>query len=121
MLRASGASRLRVALTRTGSDQVAIAVADSTGMPVLSIGSLTMRPLTADSLTTSTGDGVMLKMEWIDNATSAASVGEWTVVDRAGADLEAFVTALEDGAAVPQAVLAVSGDPHTVVELHARV
>ncbi|WP_449343268.1 SDR family NAD(P)-dependent oxidoreductase, partial [Streptomyces silvisoli] len=118
VLRASGASRLRVALTRTGPDEVAIAVADSTGLPVLSIGSLTVRPLTADGLTTGTNDGSLLRLEWIDiPPRSAASVGEWVVVDRAGADMGGVSTALEDGAAVPQAVvLAVSGDPHAVVD-----
>ncbi|MDF3294248.1 SDR family NAD(P)-dependent oxidoreductase [Streptomyces sp. RB6PN23] len=124
VLRASGASRLRVALTRTGSDEVAIAIADSTGLPVLSIGSLTVRPVAAGSIATSTGDGSLLRMEWIDfPALSAVPVQEWVVVDRGGsvdasyADLQAAGAALEGGAAVPQAVvLAVAGDPHAVVD-----
>ncbi|WP_269859724.1 polyketide synthase dehydratase domain-containing protein, partial [Streptomyces sp. RPT161] len=122
VLRASGASRLRVALTRTGPDEVAIAVADSTGLPVLSIGSLTMRQLTADGLTTGTGDGSMLRMEWIGIPTrSVSSVGEWVVVDRTGsvdavyADLSGVSTALEEGLAPQVVVLAVSGDSDAVV------
>ncbi|MDF3294446.1 polyketide synthase dehydratase domain-containing protein, partial [Streptomyces silvisoli] len=124
VLRASGASRLRVALTRTGLDEVAIAVADSTGSPVLSIGSLTMRPLTADGLTTGTSDGALLRLEWIDiPAPSAVPVQEWVVVDRGGsadasyADLQAAGAALEGGAGVPQVVvLAVAGDSDAVVD-----
>ncbi|WP_333482451.1 type I polyketide synthase, partial [Streptomyces sp. RPT161] len=124
VLRASGASRLRVALTRTGLDEVAIAVADSTGSPVLSIGSLTMRQLTAEGLTTGTSDGALLRLEWIDiPAPSAVPAQEWVVVDRGGsvgavyADLQAADAALEGGAEVPQAVvLAVAGDPHAVVD-----
>ncbi|MGZ4556429.1 MAG: SDR family NAD(P)-dependent oxidoreductase, partial [Mycobacteriaceae bacterium] len=115
VLRASGASRLRVVLTRTGPDQVAIAVADSTGLPVLSIGSLAVRPLTADSLTTSTGDGSLLRMEWIGTTTSAAPVENWTVVDRADADRDAVVTALDEGEAPQAVVLAVHGDRRAVV------
>ncbi|WP_269859722.1 polyketide synthase dehydratase domain-containing protein, partial [Streptomyces sp. RPT161] len=124
VLRASGASRLRVALTRTGPDEVAVAVADSTGLPVLSIGSLTVRPLAANSITTSTGDRSLLRTQWTDVPTpTAAPTGQWMVVDRADstdavyADLHAVAIALEDGTAVPQAVaLAVSGDPRAVVE-----
>ncbi|WP_269859726.1 polyketide synthase dehydratase domain-containing protein, partial [Streptomyces sp. RPT161] len=124
VLRASGASRLRVALTRTGPDEVAIAVADSTGLPVLSIGSLTVRPLTAEGLTTGTSDGALLRMQWIDiPAPSAVPAQEWVVVDRGGsvgavyADLQAADAALEGGAAAPPqaVVLAVSGDSHAVV------
>ena len=94
VLRASGASKLRVAMTRTGSDEVAIAAADATGLPVLSIGSLTVRPLAANSVTTSTGDRLLLRMEWIATAASAA---------------------LDEGVAPEAVVLAASGDPDNVV------
>ncbi|WP_269859717.1 polyketide synthase dehydratase domain-containing protein, partial [Streptomyces sp. RPT161] len=119
VLRASGASRLRVALTRMGPDEVAVAVADSTGLPVLSIGSLTVRPVAAGSIATSTGDGALLRMQWIDATLSAAPAEEWTVVDRSGsanADLEAVSAALDEGAAPQAVVLAAAGDPRAVVD-----
>ena len=81
VLRAWGASKLRVAMTRTGPDEVAIVAADATGVPVLSIGSVTVRPLAANSIT---GDGSLLRMEWIDVTASAAPVGEWKVLPVAG-------------------------------------
>ncbi|WP_305790274.1 SDR family NAD(P)-dependent oxidoreductase, partial [Symbioplanes lichenis] len=76
VLRATGASGVRVALTPAagggsakdsgpgGPDQVTIAVADSTGQPVLSIGSLTVRPLTAGTISTGAGDGALLGLQW---------------------------------------------------------
>ncbi|WP_305783694.1 type I polyketide synthase [Symbioplanes lichenis] len=103
VLRASGAARLRVALRRTGPDQVAIAVADSTGSPVLSVGALTVRPVAATGVTTGTGDGAMLRIQWVD------------------------ATAAEPSSAEPAeaVVLTASGDPDDVVrsthELTARI
>ncbi|MDI5969358.1 SDR family NAD(P)-dependent oxidoreductase [Streptomyces sp. SL13] len=108
VLRASGASRLRVALTRTGPDEVTLAVADDTGAPVLSIGSLAVRPLAGGSLTAGEG-GTLLKPEWIAITTAAAAVDEWLVADPAD------VTATAAGAEPRAVVLAVSGDPQAVV------
>ncbi|MBI0301162.1 polyketide synthase dehydratase domain-containing protein, partial [Streptomyces sp. PRKS01-29] len=49
-LHASGASVVRVRLTRAGSDAVALEVADAVGQPVVSIGSLALRPISAEQL-----------------------------------------------------------------------
>ncbi|HEX4225849.1 MAG TPA: SDR family NAD(P)-dependent oxidoreductase, partial [Pseudonocardiaceae bacterium] len=107
VLRASGASRLRVALTRVGPNEVAIAVADSTGVPVLSIGSLAVRALAAESINAGIGDRSMLRMEWVE-ATAAADPAEtWLVLDRAGD--------LAQADAARTVVLSVSGDPDDVV------
>ncbi|MFF0228596.1 SDR family NAD(P)-dependent oxidoreductase, partial [Streptomyces sp. NPDC004629] len=119
-LRASGASRLRVVLTRTGPDQVAIAVADSAGAPVLSIGSLVVRALASDSLTAGSGDGAVLLTQWRETGPGAAGpMGDWVTVAPRGADyldLSAVGTALDEGRPVPGAVvLAVAGGPHSVV------
>ncbi|MFJ5726360.1 type I polyketide synthase, partial [Streptomyces sp. NPDC093149] len=108
VLRASGASRLRVALTRTGSDEVTIAVADDTGAPVLSVGSLAVRPLAAGSLTAD-DVGTLLKPEWTAITGTAAAADEWLVADPAD------VTAVAAGAEPQAVVLAVSGDPEAVV------
>ena len=126
MLHASGASALRVALTRTGPDQVSVAIADSTGEPVLSAGSLTVRPVADDSLAASTGNGALLAVQWIepDAGGSAVPVREWAVAGPACsgagyAGLAEVGAALDGGLPVPQAVLLpVSGgspDPDSVV------
>ncbi|WP_445030495.1 SDR family NAD(P)-dependent oxidoreductase, partial [Streptomyces sp. SAS_270] len=49
-LHATGASRLRVRLSRQGADGVTLAVADEQGRPVATIGSLVLREVTADQL-----------------------------------------------------------------------
>ncbi|GDY58223.1 hypothetical protein SVIO_088460 [Streptomyces violaceusniger] len=49
-LHASGASVVRVRLTRAGSDAVALEVADTAGQPVVSIESLALRPISAEQL-----------------------------------------------------------------------
>jgi NAD(P)-dependent dehydrogenase (short-subunit alcohol dehydrogenase family)/acyl carrier protein len=46
-LHATGATALRVKLTRTGHDSYAFALADAVGGPVATVGSLTVRPLPA--------------------------------------------------------------------------
>ncbi|WP_305790281.1 SDR family NAD(P)-dependent oxidoreductase, partial [Symbioplanes lichenis] len=84
-LRASGATRLRVALTRTGPDQVTIAVADATGLPVLAIGSLAVRPASATGSEAATGDGALVRMTWTEVAATGAPVHDWLLVERPGA------------------------------------
>ncbi|WP_372477192.1 SDR family NAD(P)-dependent oxidoreductase, partial [Streptomyces olivaceus] len=120
-LHASGASRLRVVLTRTGPDQVAVAVSDSAGAPVLSIGSLAVRALASDGLAAGSGDRVVLLTEWRETGPGAADpVGDWLTVSPRGADhldLSEVGTALDEGRPVPGAVvLVVAGDAERVVE-----
>ncbi|MFD0381493.1 hypothetical protein ACFQ2B_00790 [Streptomyces stramineus] len=50
-LHASGATAVRVKLTRTDGDAVAIAVADTSGTLVASVGSLVLRPMPDEQLT----------------------------------------------------------------------
>ncbi|WP_329390842.1 type I polyketide synthase [Streptomyces sp. NBC_01716] len=50
-LHASGATALRVRMTPSGQDQVAIHAVDGAGQPVVSIDALTLRPMAAGSLT----------------------------------------------------------------------
>ncbi|MEK8173588.1 polyketide synthase dehydratase domain-containing protein [Streptomyces sp. M19] len=65
-LTASGATRVRVCLTRTGADEVSVAVADRTGAPVLSIGSLLVRQLPDDTLGADAQDTAVLTPHWTD-------------------------------------------------------
>ncbi|SBT43754.1 type I polyketide synthase [Micromonospora auratinigra] len=49
-LHATGATALRVRLTRTGPEEVAVELTDTTGAPVASVAGLVVRPLAADRL-----------------------------------------------------------------------
>ncbi|RSD10704.1 type I polyketide synthase [Amycolatopsis eburnea] len=55
-LHATGASALRVRLTRLGTDEIAVEVADPAGAPVASAASLAFRPLPAGGLDRSADD-----------------------------------------------------------------
>ncbi|MFT7837916.1 SDR family NAD(P)-dependent oxidoreductase [Saccharothrix sp. BKS2] len=59
-LHATGASALRVRVTPTGPAEVAVEVADGTGAPVATIGSLALRPAAVDPR----HDGMFL-VEWV--------------------------------------------------------
>ncbi|MFE2677881.1 SDR family NAD(P)-dependent oxidoreductase [Streptomyces hygroscopicus] len=80
-LHAVGGSALRVRLTRTAADAVAVAIADTAGVPVISVDALTMREVTPEQLATaSRGDDGMLGVEWVPVAHSAvqpARLVEW--------------------------------------------
>ncbi|MBI0318759.1 SDR family NAD(P)-dependent oxidoreductase [Streptomyces javensis] len=124
-LHASGASVVRVRLTRAGSDAVALEVADAAGQPVASIESLVLRPISAEQLQaaqTSRYDS-LFQLDWhpLDLPRESAAVGSWSLVgpdagleeavDRAGGscaryeDVSALVSALEEGEDVPGTVV----------------
>ncbi|MBB4781042.1 acyl transferase domain-containing protein/acyl carrier protein [Streptomyces rapamycinicus] len=124
-LYASGASVVRVRLTRAGSDAVALEVADAAGQPVISIESLALRPISAEQLQaaqTSRYDS-LFQLDWQPVATLAPAVagGSWAVVGRdpglgeavvrAGGsygryvDVPALISALDEGESVPETVV----------------
>ena len=49
-LHAAGAGRVRARLTSAGADAISIEVADAAGLPVLTVGSLVTRPMSAEQL-----------------------------------------------------------------------
>ncbi|MFJ4659055.1 SDR family oxidoreductase, partial [Nocardia sp. NPDC088792] len=63
VLHASGASEVRARVTRIGVDSVAVEVVDLSGAPVLSIRSLTLRPVQAGVVAPAAG-GSMLTLDW---------------------------------------------------------
>ncbi|MEE2854191.1 MAG: SDR family NAD(P)-dependent oxidoreductase [Actinomycetota bacterium] len=67
-LYAAGASRVRVRLAQVGSGAVSVELADSSGLPVLSVGALVTRPVSADQLTAAvaarSGSGELLEVVW---------------------------------------------------------
>ncbi|MFE0223718.1 SDR family NAD(P)-dependent oxidoreductase, partial [Streptomyces albidoflavus] len=111
-LHASGASVLRTRLTRTGDDTLAVHVADPTGAPVASVGSLTVRAA-AGARAADTAEP-LYRVEWVPargtRATPAA--GSVVLLGEGLADLAG------DGAAVRadlQELAAAEAVPETVV------
>ncbi|BBB01307.1 polyketide synthase [Actinacidiphila reveromycinica] len=81
-LHATGATRVRARITPAGPDAVALELADEAGQPVLSIGSLVLRPLTAQTLAGEARPGAMLALDWVEVPAPEAGVqdGGFTVV-----------------------------------------
>ncbi len=63
-LYAAGATALRVRLTPTGPDTLALALADETGAPVATVESLTLRPVTPEQLASQRRDVPLHHVEW---------------------------------------------------------
>ncbi|WP_434095081.1 SDR family NAD(P)-dependent oxidoreductase, partial [Streptomyces albidoflavus] len=78
-LHAVGASAVRVRVSRVDAHTVSLTLADSTGAPVLTVGSLASRPVTAEQLgSASAGAGALYGIEWtpvtVDTSTAPAHV-----------------------------------------------
>ncbi|MFE2408018.1 SDR family NAD(P)-dependent oxidoreductase, partial [Kitasatospora sp. NPDC059408] len=75
-LHATGASAVRVRLTRSASGALALAVADADGRPVASVGALTVRPIAAEQLATGTrvGRDSLFRVDWVPVKAGAAPV-----------------------------------------------
>ncbi|MFD7431274.1 SDR family NAD(P)-dependent oxidoreductase [Streptomyces sp. NPDC059818] len=63
-LHASGATTLRVRVTATGTDEVALELADATGAPVASVDSFLVRPLTAGGLAATAHPDALHHVRW---------------------------------------------------------
>ncbi|MCW2551624.1 MAG: polyketide synthase, partial [Mycobacterium sp.] len=71
-LHAAGASSVRARIAPVGPNSVSIDLADGLGLPVLSVGSMTTRPVSAEQLALAGrggGDGELLEVEWSAVAT----------------------------------------------------
>ncbi|MEU1519195.1 type I polyketide synthase [Streptomyces sp. NPDC005811] len=124
-LYAVGASSLRVRLTRTGTDTVAVQAADDTGRPVASIEEIRLGAVDPARLTRArlAHHGPLLRLAWPEIGCAApAEKPRWALVgpDPLGAraalmkagvyteaydSLTALAKALDSGAAMPEAVL----------------
>ncbi|MGW1998591.1 polyketide synthase dehydratase domain-containing protein, partial [Embleya sp. NPDC001921] len=96
-LHASGATTLRVRLTPTGGNGLAVLLADDAGQPVLSASSLVLRPVTeiAAPAARSTARGSLHAVDWVPLAVDAH--GTTSAATRhpeltSGADLSALDT-----------------------------
>ncbi|WP_412126808.1 type I polyketide synthase [Streptomyces tubercidicus] len=124
-LHAAGAGTVRVRLAPTGTNALAVSVADATGAPVASVDSLMLRQLTADALD-GTGPAfhdALFRVDWTAApAPAEAPVGTVALLGAAAPDhraaleavgarvdeypeLTALRRAMDAGAPVPDAVL----------------
>ncbi|QLH19423.1 type I polyketide synthase [Streptomyces sp. Rer75] len=125
-LSAVGAAAVRVRLSVGGSGEVALQIADATGVPVAEVESLVLRPVSTADLAAAnspTRDS-LFRLDWIPAPAPAPAPGEiggsgtaWAVLAEtdewrdAGvpvtgyADLAALTAALDDGSAVPDTVV----------------
>ncbi|MBS2532153.1 SDR family NAD(P)-dependent oxidoreductase [Catenulispora sp. NF23] len=118
-LHASGATVLRVRLTPTGPDAIAVTAADGTGSPVVSVDALALRPIAADQLHASatSGHDDLFAVGWTpvaagESAGRIATLGAdvpGLSVDAVFADVAALVEAVRAGEPVPDLVLVAAG------------
>ncbi|MER7420885.1 SDR family NAD(P)-dependent oxidoreductase [Micromonospora peucetia] len=129
-LHAAGAAAARVRVTHTGTDSISLLLADVTGAPIISVGSLVLRPVSADQLRVAGGGGTesLFRIEWAPLApTAAGATAGWAVVGAdagltdalvaggtaaaAYPDLDALAAALDDGADAPGVLVVPFLDP----------
>ncbi|MFJ4329166.1 type I polyketide synthase, partial [Streptomyces tricolor] len=90
-LHATGARALRVRLTRTGPDAVALTAADATGRPVVTVTDLRLRPAT--EVRGGTAADALHRVRWEPRPAGPATAARWTVL---GPGADALTTALTD-------------------------
>jgi polyketide synthase 7 len=89
-LHASGAARARVRIAPAGAGSVSVELADAAGLPVLSVRSLAMRPVSAGQLTAAAPaqrSGGLLDVKWSPIALSGEGRAEakvWELGDHGG-------------------------------------
>ncbi len=84
-LHAAGASRVRVRIAPAGTGSVSVELADGTGLPVLSVRELVVRPISAAALSAavaaaSGGGGGLFEVTWSPAALGRNDVGDNVVV-----------------------------------------
>ncbi|MER6626008.1 type I polyketide synthase, partial [Streptomyces sp. NPDC000931] len=116
-LHAVGASAVRVRIGKLGGRAVTLSVADVTGAPVMSVGSMAGRPVSADQLGAASGDvGALYGIEWVPGV-SGAPGAVWVPWDELSEDGDipgtvvldcgAGVSSLAAGVGVPVGVRSV--------------
>ncbi len=108
VLHAQGATALRIRITRPTPKSATLQVADEAGRPVLTVGSMVGRPVSASQL----DDGVLSAVEWrtIPQRSIEVTTASWDSV-AGGADVPDAVVVecvTPDGVDVPSAVRAVT-------------
>ncbi|MHC3471300.1 type I polyketide synthase, partial [Streptomyces sp. 7R007] len=121
-LHATGATSLRVRMSREAPDRLSLTAADPTGAPVMTLESLIVRPGSAEQIARARNDDALFRLEWMPLAGSATVSGErYAVLAPEGdalvrarpeapafPDLDALRAAAADGAELPGTVVAVA-------------
>ncbi|MFD0360146.1 HAD-IIIC family phosphatase [Nocardia sp. GCM10030253] len=104
---ASGATALRVRLTRSGADTVTMSATDRTGRPVVSVGSVLLRPVAAaqwDAASLAPAYRRLFRMEWSELALPAPdrtlTLSEWNSAEPPTAD--AIILPVPEGDSLEQ-------------------
>ncbi|OBG22026.1 type I polyketide synthase [Mycobacterium sp. 852002-51057_SCH5723018] len=125
-LHAAGASRARVRIVASGADAVSVEMADAAGLPVLSVRSLVMRPVSHDQLSAAAApaEGVF-EVAWSPITLDDNAVGDGTVVWELAASGPDVVRSVHEATAealgVLQSWLAGTGSSVLVVQTHGAV
>ncbi len=130
-LYAGGASSLRVLLSSDVENSVSLTATDATGAPMLTVGSLALRPIADDafaSITRPSAVDSLFRVDWLpysgDAATgvSRATLGAdpFGLGGESYVDLPALVEAVRAGAAVPDVVFVSFAAPETTSPAVAR-
>ncbi|ATL32845.1 type I polyketide synthase [Streptomyces formicae] len=139
-LHAVGATSARARITATGPDTLTLSLADTTGEPLATIGSVELRALTADQVPAASRAerDSLFHVEWSGQPTGVAAAGntvsdtgaDWAVLGddglglipalkgagafgRSYADVAELGAALDAGATAPEVVLVPYAAPHS--------
>ncbi|WP_026248025.1 SDR family NAD(P)-dependent oxidoreductase [Streptomyces sp. MspMP-M5] len=116
-LHTSGATRLRVRVRGGAGEPAALDLADGEGLPVATVGALTVRPL-ADAGTVAEREvrDSLFRLDWAPCGERTEPAGQrWAVVGDPGhsADLWSAVTVTATGDTLPEVLTAEDGTPDT--------
>ncbi|WP_425484978.1 SDR family NAD(P)-dependent oxidoreductase, partial [Amycolatopsis anabasis] len=115
-LHASGASALRARLSPTGTDSIALDLADPTGQPVATVGALRLRPVAPDQIRAAetTRNRSLFRVDWDPIAAEPAIFAE-------PRDLETVLGAVAAGDELPEVVAVPVGGDAGAAETAAKV
>ncbi|MCV7428484.1 type I polyketide synthase [Mycobacterium montefiorense] len=130
-LYAAGASRVRVRIAPAGTGAVSVDLADGTGLPVLSVRELVVRPISIGALSAALaaaagGGGGLYEVAWSPvplepNAVAAANMTVWEPHSETGEAVESVYAASHEALDVLQSWLAGSDAGPFVVLTHGAV
>ncbi|MET9445550.1 polyketide synthase dehydratase domain-containing protein, partial [Streptomyces sp. NPDC006610] len=116
-LHAVGASAVRVRVTRPTSESLTLEVADVSGRPVMSVGSVVGRPVSAEQLGTPR-DESLFHVEWSPVAATAVTDGQWTAWEDLETDGSVSGVVVFDCATIDDGVpAAVRAHTHRVLDV----
>ncbi|MET8982187.1 acyltransferase domain-containing protein, partial [Streptomyces sp. NPDC004539] len=107
-LHATGATSLRVRLARSGSGGLTLYAVDALGAPVVSVGELAFRPVSAGQLTAPGGaSGSLLTVVWPELAKGRPAAGVYAAVGAGGPEGVPVHETFDEVEGSPSAVVAV--------------